>query len=110
MKNKKKKKNTAKRFIVLLVLLLLLACLLALKFFTNMNTADNAPSAPVPDATMPIETDTNTATAEETTESAPALLPTAEPIPYAPTQAPVILENQGEIEIIIPEEMEQGGF
>lgn len=114
-KTKKKRKSTAGRLIVLLILLLSLAGLLALKYFTSQPAA--APAAPAPteffeeylDSGVIIRPAQATQT-EMTSQSAPA--PTKAPVqqPAEEPQGAVILQNQGDLEIIIPEGMESAGF
>ena len=96
-KTKKKKKNSAGLFIVLLVLLLALVALLGLKFFTNQDSP-----APEVEPAAPIET-TSVSDPVEPTPAAEMAAPVAE-------AAPVILENQGDLEIIIPDDMDSEGF
>lgn len=107
-KTKKKKKNSAGLFLVLLVLLLALVALLGLKFFTNQDSPapEVEPAAPIETTSVPdpVEPTPAAVTAAPVAEAAPT------PTPMQPAEAPVILENQGDLEIIIPDDMDSEGF
>ena len=98
-KNKKKKKSAGGTVVVFILLVLMLAALLALKFFGI--------GAPAP--TAPTETPAEEIVEPETTEEPEA---TAAPAPASVQneEVPVMLEDAGEIEIIIPDDMEGEGF
>lgn len=96
-RKRKKKKSSGALVLVFVLLLVLLAALVALKFLGIGRAVPAEPSA----------TPAAVETSPEATE-VPAASPT--PTPMQPVEAPVILENQGELEIIIPEDMESDGF
>ena len=115
-KKTKKKTNPAGRFLVLLILLLMLAALLAVKYF-GIGPGAAPASDSVSDPSAPSETDSQgVAYLSGDEPDIPAETPTPTPPPTLPPatpeaiQEPIILENQGNIEIIIPEDMESEGF
>ena len=114
-KNKSKKRNTGGRVIVFLILLLMLAALLLWKIYINggLNLLQNEP-APAVDTSVEKSTSVSTpepalpTPEEEAATSVPAAT-TPAPV-QEPTQAPVIMESQGDLEIIIPDDMGTDGF
>ena len=108
---KRRKKNTG-GLILLLLLFVLLAVMLVLRFLA---VGSEAPSQAVPsenETVTPAENTPDLSNAEnpESVDKAvqtpaPTLAPVQETAP-----PPVVLENEGEIEIIIPDEMDQDGF
>lgn len=115
MKKRRKKKNTG-GLILLLLLFVLLAVMLVLRFLVANSEAPSQADPVENEAISPVESTPVLAgventesidTAVETPASTPA--PTLTPVQET-AQPPVVLENEGELEIIIPDEMEQDGF
>lgn len=113
MSRRRKKASLVGR-IVLIMLLALLAVLIALRYFSHSPETLPEGTAPATDAPEVIVTPAptpETATSDTTTipvtaapaaTAAPASTPTPQPV--------VVLENQGDLEIVIPEDMESDGF
>lgn len=114
MKKRRKKKNTG-GLILLILLFVLLAALLVLRILAGGSEAPQA--EPVENESTEAVESTSVLAGVENTESIDTAVETTAPTP-APTltpvqetaQPPVVLENEGELEIIIPDEMGQDGF
>ncbi len=110
MKKRRKKKNT-RGLILLILLFVLLAALLILRILAGGSEAPQA--EPVENESTEAVESTPALTDSQSAESvnAAAQTPAPTPAPVQETvQPPVVLENEGEIEIIIPDEMGQDGF
>ena len=111
MKTRRKKRNNG-GLILLILLFVLLAALLVLRILAGGSVVPSQ-EAPAENETItpaentPALTDTQNSESLDTAVQTPA--PTPAPVQEA-VQAPVVLENEGEIEIIIPDEMGQDGF
>ena len=125
MKRKKKRKykdpNLGKQVLTLVVLLLILAALLSVKYldasgaFAPKPYPTTYPTA-TPGPTFEITTESGVVIRTEVTP-APRITPTPSPEPTpegaVPTEVPppvVVIENQGSLEILIPEELDSEGF
>lgn len=116
MSRRKKKRKSAAGLIVLLLMLLILGLLLAMRAFSLVGTTSPDPTPEVtpyeehyesgviirPLQSPVLETD------DHTVSVAPTTVPTSSP--EEANQGAYILEDHGELEIIIPEDMDSDGF
>ncbi len=112
MRRRRRKRKSSAGLIVLLLMLAILALLVALRAFDVIGAKQPEPTPFVEEfeSGMVIRTEQSPEVESPANTAAPRPSATPTPQPAEESQGAVILEEQGALEILLPEDMESGGF